>query len=359
MKSNNDPLFVFRWHSSPVNAANFFSQHLFVTGDQEGNIIVWSTILKKRYATLLKAHSDSIICVYGVLLNNNIYIISQGRDNLIKIWKLTTQEFTGDLSLEDSFHVDSLCFTLFSVTESKTTKYVAALSNTDDNTVLIYDILNRKTVLVSLGKSTRHPSNDKNAMCTSLKILFISEGIFGLVCGNEDGSLAYYQLNIESKNYKLLNDIQINNDTILSVAMNNKKSIISFGGASKQITLINFDENLGIGSVFGTIETQNQGIGSLVFSNDDSVLAVGCWDYRVRLYDVKKLEYITKLKYHSGAISMVSFYPGINTVENHENHKDSTLLRVSNTKKSNNRSQPWLIVSSHDCRVSMWSKTIP
>src|SRR5690606_641333 len=91
------PSFVFRQHTCPVHSVKFLEGDLYMaSGDAKGNLIVWDMLLKKPLINRAGAHVNAIISIDGAPGN---LVVTQGRDNLIKLWQLVDDGST--VSLEE------------------------------------------------------------------------------------------------------------------------------------------------------------------------------------------------------------------------------------------------------------------
>ncbi|CAD8165042.1 unnamed protein product [Paramecium pentaurelia] len=75
-------------HEKIVTTLNFFNQGYFISGSDDGSIIMWqkNLISKAKYIQSLKNHSKSILCV--ILNNKENLIVSGSYDTTIKFWNL-------------------------------------------------------------------------------------------------------------------------------------------------------------------------------------------------------------------------------------------------------------------------------
>ncbi|XP_048778373.2 cleavage stimulation factor subunit 1-like isoform X2 [Ostrea edulis] len=77
-------------HTLPVSAAKWSpNANLYATGSVDGDIKVWDGVSNLVISTFKKAHDGEEVCSV-TFSRNSKYILSSGKDSLVKLWELST-----------------------------------------------------------------------------------------------------------------------------------------------------------------------------------------------------------------------------------------------------------------------------
>ncbi|RCH80524.1 ASTRA complex subunit, partial [Rhizopus stolonifer] len=154
------PEYVFREHKATVNHVHIFDrdQH-FASCDAEGWVVVWK-MKTRRPISKWKAHKESCLKVTTI---ENHTLISQGRDNMIHIWKSCLNE----PELVSSVVYNALGFCKFSCYSQDNDSTLLCFPSKDDIAMVsahfmrkkktkwgkfdIYDLTYQKYVLQNMG----------------------------------------------------------------------------------------------------------------------------------------------------------------------------------------------------------------
>ena len=95
----------------------------------------------------------------------------------------------------------------------------------------------------------------------------------------------------------------------------------------------------------GILEGHIGGVNSVTFSPDGSLLAVGCNDKKVRLWDVAAGSVLSEFGGHTGGVASVSFSPDAKTLASGSGDKTVRLWNITN-------GEPIAILGGHTSDVS-------
>ncbi|KAJ2374410.1 Astra associated protein 1 Asa1, partial [Coemansia sp. RSA 2603] len=184
-------------HQAAVNSVRFFGDDRYlVSGDQDGVLIVWNMLLKRQLAQVKVAHSAAILSVCGV---GDKTVITQGRDNKLKVWELVATEFSGSLDLVRSIDVDSINFCKFTYCVYKGTVWIAALDEAGSGSAFLCSLKNEQKVSFSIGRRTRMKTSadgrEDSPMC--LKIEAVADRRFHLLVAYESTVLQRFAISVD------------------------------------------------------------------------------------------------------------------------------------------------------------------
>ncbi|PVU94846.1 hypothetical protein BB561_002224 [Smittium simulii] len=431
------PRFVFRGHAAPVNTIDVYQNALLVSADQEGSIVVWDLSLKRKLTTIQNAHKDSILAIRLFKLDH-LVIISQGRDNFIKAWKLVLKGFTAETLLLSTFPVDSLCFTAFSCLISDKHRWLVSLVDSEKNKLCIIDLSSNSIndigvpTFITLGQWTKYSGLDRTVMMMSVKAFIVKSELY-VACGYEDGSLAIIKPDCSSASFQLIDSKLFDQSPILTISFTHlnsnciktntpdssnllhsaisdkstpkpslidQKILCALGGTGKNVYIIHIDEDGKFEENTRKILLKNAGINTLQFLNfcdfenpstsllpqatpqhieTGIFLALGCWDYRIRIFDISTMQQSIVMLFHNAPISQIFFVEIKSKLENHNSNillkTDSTLEQSNDNENDSNCGSLLLkyqklknsslgkkqlspniqmLACSHDFRLSLW-----
>ncbi|KAI8994471.1 WD40-repeat-containing domain protein [Pilobolus umbonatus] len=310
------PVYIFREHESTVNYVHLFNEDEYFTScDADGWIIIWR-MRTKRPILKWKGHEDSCL---KVTVNNGL-LISQGRDNMIHIWKLPSlSESTSEISKPDistSILYDALTFCKVSCDQKDTSTLLCFPSHNDKSKFDIFDLTYHKWLLQNVGDS----GTLRLGSCMAVQLLRTSNSMF-VLAGYESGYLALWS--IEGDKSQLLWHKQEHQEPILDIAADIDSSIALSSSADNQIVKY----SLVTGDIIKKITIKKAGLVAIEIRADNKIFTTGGYDGRIRVFSVKSMKPLAILSYH----------------------KESVYTVAMGTKSN------WLLGGSEDHRISLWA----
>ncbi|KAJ1666895.1 Astra associated protein 1 Asa1 [Coemansia sp. RSA 1813] len=351
------PDFVFRGHQAAVNSVRFFADDRFlVSGDQDGQLIVWNMLLKRQLASAPRAHKGPILAVRGVGVDT---VISQGRDNKLCVWRLEAGEFKGELVLAKSVDVDAMSFCKFTAFSIGSKTWLVALSDAGSGDAFAYEVSGGKRFSFNIGHKTSSPSGPRQdpPMCMSLGSL-PSSAKEKEACDNNMECLALY-VGYESTLLQCF-ELCVSADACVakharSLATSHKEPIMSidYDRGSRVLYTCAADNTIccvPVGGEDADNKTQhatlrNSGAAEIRCFSSPGLVAVAGWDYVAHLYS-KELSHISDVAFHRAALTSIDLStPG----------KDCPphIKEPAARQRWSLRPQ-WLAVASRDTRISLW-----
>ncbi|KAJ2777134.1 Astra associated protein 1 Asa1 [Coemansia javaensis] len=189
------PDFVFRGHRAAVNSVHFFAEdRLLVSGDQGGAVAVWSMPLRRQLAGAAAAHAGAVLAVSSAGAGT---VISQGRDNALRVWALQAGEFAGELRLAAEVPVDSMSFCKFA--RAPGTAWLAALEEAGTGAAYVYSTATGERLGFCIARKTRTRMGGREdpPMCLALaQAAAGSDHALDLYVGYESTALARFALRL-------------------------------------------------------------------------------------------------------------------------------------------------------------------
>lgn len=215
-------------------------------------------------------------------------LVTYDSDYTINLWK--TDEGKRIRQLVPSNRINSLVFNLNGDT--------IALAKTDRR----IRVLNVKTGKEQL--TIERPQGDKSDINT---LAFNPDG-FILAAGEASGKIAFW----DTVTGELVEDLDANLSEVRSIAFNNDGSILASGSASDNVVRLWDTETL---QQVQTLKPEGkiQGINNITFSADGGLLAAGCVDSTLQLWNVNTYQHIKTLTGHNG-VQSISFSPDLRTL---------------------------------------------
>ncbi|KAJ3370572.1 ASTRA complex subunit [Kappamyces sp. JEL0680] len=284
-------VFSLRGHDCPCTAVATFEEHL-VSGDEQGSVFIWSLGLRRPRVVAKHAHSASILALAG----SSHGVVSQGRDNVLKIW-------SWDLVLLSELPVESLHFCQFQLDRSLG-KLAFCLSHPGPH-IALYDL--------AIQQLVRVPIQAGHGACTCLAWDTDSGGVYA---GYEDGSVWLHTAD------SAVALEQRHSEPVLCLAhsLHPVRELVSAGADSRILLHISARQ----------IDLDDPGVSSCLLVEDRVVAC--CWDGMVRIYDH------TSLNLLSGSVE----------------HRKSLRSACSGYIDSKGTRQTVFFVGSDDCRISCW-----
>ncbi|KAJ1966059.1 hypothetical protein GGI12_000324 [Dipsacomyces acuminosporus] len=345
------PDFVFRGHQSAVNCASFFADDRFlVSGDQEGQIIVWNMLLKKQFAAVPQAHAGPVLAAVGF---GDDTIVSQGRDNRIAVWRLDSSEFSGALSVKATLAVDSMSFCKYAFAQdSGGMRWIAALEEAGAGKAYIYNINTGHRQAVDIGRSlnTKSGSRDDPLMC--LDLVVENEGVLGLLVGYESTTLQYFEIALGSGEQPIAvarkhSVSTAHREPMMGISYDRQRRRVYTCAADNMVCCYMLDSS-GFHEAFAPCLLKNPGSSDVKCFSEMSaapLVAVAGWDYALHILDLE-LNHICDLPFHRAALTSVD---ASTLSPRYSEHIADPVVR----QRWDARTQ-WLAVASRDSRITLW-----
>ncbi|KAI8057446.1 WD40-repeat-containing domain protein [Thamnidium elegans] len=311
------PTYIFREHKSSVNSVHLFDNDQYLaSSDGDGWVIIWS-MRTKRPLLKWKAHKDN--CLKVTTVKNN-QLISQGRDNMIHIWQLPSLQ---DASLNEvpelisSIVYNGLGFCKFSYDDSEESMLLCFPSIEEIALFDIYDLTYQRYLARNIGQIDS--GSVRLGSCMAVELFRTSDTLF-VLAGYESGTVALWEIN---KTSKLVWHQQVHTEPVLDVSIDSARSFLISSSADNQICKY----SLATGDIINKITIKKSGIVAVKIRPDNKIFASGGYDGRIRIFSVKSMKPLAILSYHRNTTYGLDF----------------------------SRNGNWLIGSSQDNRISLWS----
>ncbi|KAJ2452041.1 Astra associated protein 1 Asa1 [Coemansia sp. RSA 2336] len=332
------PDFVFRGHQSAVNCVHFMCDGRFlVSGDQDGNLIVWNMLLKRQLTSITAAHAGAILAISST----ETTIITQGRDNKLCLWLLEAQEFSGTLQLQRTLDIESMNFCKF----SSASKWIVGLVAGDTANAFVYDaeLDKRLTFSIERKSSTRMGKRQDTPMCLFLSCADRLE----LLVGYESNTLQSMKLLVQEDTVDLGVQYTVDlphKEPLMSIDMDIQQQLIYTCAADNSVCCLAAESSNA--NVIHTAQLSHSGSSHIRCFTSANVVAVAGWDYALHLFTCN-LNHIQNVRFHRAALTCVDMsssckqpLPGI----------------ANELAQSRWMSQPqWIAIASRDSRISLWN----
>jgi WD40 repeat protein len=307
-------LFNLRGHASPVTCL-YHHKSTLISGDEAGNLVKWN-LKTRRPQSYHKAHSKSILAIsYCTSLDQTI---TQGRDNLAKIWD-------NDIQIH-SFIINSLNFCKLKVVDDilvyvdfdqqvnilnlKELKPVKFRYKKRDDYGCILSVEFIKSQKSNKGIETEQSKNSSHHKDT------VEHREIAVLCGFENGNVCLFTQTGEFT-------LKCSLEPILTISIQANNFIC--GGAEKVLIYgqihddyLEIEKKIEIGA----------GIADIAVKDFDDFVVVGCWDASIWVFHNKCA--VEVLREHRMGINQLSIYQGL----------DQTSF--------------WCSAGSNDGRISVW-----
>ncbi|KAI8062247.1 WD40-repeat-containing domain protein [Gongronella butleri] len=318
MQAPPQPDYIFRAHHSDVNSICFFNKDKhFASADLDGTVVLWS-MASRRPVFQWKAHQSSCLSVHVV---GDDTLISQGRDNVINVWKFQLDDPSTTPTL--NYTLEYVCLNYCKVAVGQWHNHTLLIFPARGIThmVDIFDLDTKKWVVVDMGDA----ASDERRLCMAVAMHVSKDALF-VTAGYENGSVACYRV---AQDYQWQSQwttemhtqpvlaLAIHDNVVLSTAIDNKvtKYDIVDGHCIKQIT------------------NKKAGLACVTIRPDNKIFATGGYDAKIRVFSMKTMAPLAVLTYHQDSVYAVAYvHP-----ELQENKKH------------------WMLAGSKDGRISLWA----
>ncbi|CAO0795476.1 unnamed protein product [Mucor circinelloides] len=319
------PTYIFREHKDTVNYVHLFNQDQYLAScDADGWVVIWK-MKTRRVVLKWKAHKDSCLKVTTMTAtatattSEKHTLISQGRDNMIHIWKLHIGDENQDPSLETSIVYNALGFCKFSLDEQQNESTLVCFPSKDDIAMFdIYDLTYQCYVLQNIGQTDS--GTHRLGSCMAVELFRTSDGLF-VLAAYESGSTALWE--IKQSKSTLIWQKKEHQEPVLDLSIDPIRTFVISSSADNQICKY----SLATGDVISKITIKKSGAVALRIRPDNKIFALGGYDGRIRLFSVKSMKPLAVLSYHKDTVYSVDF----------------------------SQSDNWMVCASQDHRISLWS----
>ena len=240
-------------------------------GCGDGCIKVWDRKQENKLVMSLGGQS------LGIFSKDGRYIASDGIDNTIKLWELSS----GSLIKTFDGHANSVNSLAFSLNG----KYI--LSGSADNSIKLWDVSSG-----CLSKAFEGHSSSVTSVVFSPDEKFI-------LSGSCDNSIKLWEFSSGS----LIKSFEGHSDFVNCIAFSSDGKLILSGSRDKSIKLWDVSS----GFLIKTFEGDSESVNSVVFSQDGKCILVGSQDKSIKLWDVSSGLLIKTYDHHSSSVNSVAF----------------------------------------------------
>ncbi|GAA95693.1 hypothetical protein E5Q_02350 [Mixia osmundae IAM 14324] len=347
------PVFVLRSHASQVNCLQFSaSGEELVSGDLKGHVALYD-LASFRPTLLWKAHSDSVL--QAQLWNKTI--ISQGRDNELKLWQVPEKPKTlsraaalqvpsiaspSTVELMGSTGINALGFCKFSLLAvSQAEALVALPSILQEDQVDIFHLPSLTRVHRSVAADA-FVTTDRVGMVMALQLFLDAQSRLSVLIAWEDGRVALFGLlqtsdwsqprRDASEGWELVWWQKQHKEPIMSLALAADHSVAWTVAADHLVIAYDLTQ----GGKTTRHATDTPGKACIVARDDQKILAIAGWDGLVRIRSIKTFKPLAILSFHRDTVNAVAFAP------------------VMQPKQTGKPARAWVAAGSIDMRISLW-----
>eukprot|EP00884_Botryococcus_braunii_P007146 jgi/Botrbrau1/16432/Bobra.0142s0031.2 len=264
--------------------------------------------------------TSGIVSLEFASIQNAVYILSQGRDGVIYVWKLDVE---GLLSSDPVgvLEVGTYNFCRMGVLVQEPSRALVAACGRDPSVVSIWDVLG-SSQLVQLIPSV----SSKWGMCMALVLSEHSDSRsrdqsaalrFACWAGYESGIMVLWDCDPEPS---VLSDHQMLPEAIMSLSVDSNLTGGVCGGPESVVALFSYEAGF---SITNRVELPKAGVSDIVLRTDDKIFVTAGWDGRIRVFrymstqketSSKRLTsskapgcLVTVLVYHQAGVNVVLF----------------------------------------------------
>ncbi|KAJ2711668.1 Astra associated protein 1 Asa1 [Coemansia spiralis] len=343
---NPQPDFVFRGHRAAVNAVHFFAgDRILASGDQDGVLILWSMPLKRQLVAVRDAHAGPILAVGSAGADT---VVSQGRDDVLKVWTLSTNTLSGSMQLTASMPVDSMTFCRLSIAIGAAGAWIGALDKAESGNAFVYNVARgeRCTFSVARASGTRSGAREDAPTCLQLAARSGGGGL-DLYVGYESMVVRRYAVDPAPGAAEAVLVWEVptaHKEPIMSVNVDAAGECVYTCAADNQVCCIAAGVS-GVPEVRQAGALPHPGGAEIRCFASPPLVAVAGWDYAVHLF-TRGLEPAGTVRFHRAALTSVDM-----TTQSAEALPGA----ADDLAQQRWRTRPqWLAVASRDGRISLW-----
>ncbi|KAL1918090.1 uncharacterized protein VTP21DRAFT_3356 [Calcarisporiella thermophila] len=322
------PSYVFRGHTSQVNTILFTNDNRnLISGDADGYIIVWN-LKTRRPLHRFRGHEDSIIAVWPL----DGIIISQGRDNKLKVWELedSASEPIRMNSPQRTIPVNSLNFCSFSLCCGGSNQQLIALPGLERSDVVdIFDFNEMQPLFKNIGEDVRK----QTGLCMAIR-LFKLESFYLLLVAYESGNVILWKL---MDNVEKVWSVKEHSGTALGLDVSSDCNwALSCGEDDKIVkySLVETDK-----PVVRILTVKHAGVSNVKIRSDGRIFGTAGWDGKVRIFSSKTFKPLAILSYHTESVYALAF---------------TNVLSQEEPTEEGEASKNWVAAAGKDERISLW-----
>ncbi|CAG8644989.1 7798_t:CDS:10, partial [Funneliformis mosseae] len=351
-----------------INHLEFYQNNTkLISGDAEGIIIIWD-MNTMRPTLQFKAHNEGILrCLF---LNNKL--ISHGRDNLLKLWKIDRNSLNDDKrfiseekiveikddddepKLEKCLSVNSLNFCKFDYCfkgDNDQDILIALPSSKGSAAIDVWNLSNQQRILGFDGKQ------ETEGYCMAIKFFQhpTNKSEYLILSAYENGGVILWSFSSDKSNDDDVNEelfserlwsVKQHKETVLALDVSkNRKFAISTAG-DKKIVKYNFNENFEKEPLINSITIKSAGIADIKIRSDSKIFATAGWDSKIRVFSSKTMKPLAILSYHKESVYSLAFAHVFSQEDN-----DNTLIENEIDERVLNH---FLVGGGKDRRVTLW-----
>ncbi|KAL0276428.1 UNVERIFIED_CONTAM: hypothetical protein PYX00_004009 [Menopon gallinae] len=305
-----DPVYIFKGDMESVFCVMFKElneKSVLYAGTQSGLVHVWDLKINRQIASF-ESSKESCLSIHS---NEVATDITQDKMGVIRIWMQEDMKWTLLKSIETDYYGFCKCVlydnVLYTALQKGRVKSICLKSTEDTST---YNFIED-------GKANE-------IMC--FKLFSMNNETFILVAF-ETCDVSLFSL----REQKLLGSLKVDECPMAldfdAVAM---KGVC--GCPTEKLLVFTLNKNFEM-NVKQSIILKNPGVASVAIRPDSKLMAVGCWDGKLRLYSMKSLSILAVLDIHSSTVQDVVF---------------------TSTQSENGKIKFYLAAGSKDRKISLW-----
>ncbi|KAK5112581.1 hypothetical protein LTR62_003895 [Meristemomyces frigidus] len=380
------PTYILRGHSAQIHAVHFFSTNRYlISGDADGWVIIWDMPIR-RPVGVWRAHTGSILGIKswpGLVDEEDVKIITHGRDNKVHVWQLTQDDisrlstnFPADAEPADSRHpwllhtltVNALNFCSFATSPSPTSLNAPESNANDHPTIIIAvpGLQDGDINLTTLPHETRlativHPASIKTGMVMAIALHIDPTDQLRVVVGYESGYICLFAQRTGSKQWEAIYTHETHTQPTLSLDL--APGGLGYFYSSSADAIIGRHALLPGRRETKIAKTKHAGQQSLVVRSDEKVFATAGWDGRIRVYSTQSLKELAVLKWHKEGCYALAFAhvhsgearAGVRDGEGPEGNRiTGRTMTVAQQRERKTKETHWLAAGSKDGKISLW-----
>lgn len=294
-----DPLFILQNQKKcPVNCLSYLHssshQKLLSAGNQDGDIDIWDTNVKRVITALPSAHQKRGVLWIDQFDTFPEQLLTTGRDGRLVFWSLDkTWKIIGEIPV-CTFGFCKGCLIPRNLASNP---WVAVPSNNEESKVEIFDLMDKKKVC-ELNPKKKDDTN-KYGMCMAIRSIKGNEN--EILVGYENGAVALWDM----REMSIIDSMLVFAEMVMCLCCGSSGHGWS-GSATKQLAQWSVSKESGFVQLPNVYLT-NDGINSLTLRNDEKILVSAGWDSKIRVFQAKNGKPLAVLSHHKKSIKDVTF----------------------------------------------------
>lgn len=246
----------------------FANDQYLASSDASGMVLIWK-MRSRRVILEWKAHDKD--CTHIVVYDNGNRLISQGRDNVIHVWRLLLDD-DGDSSKEllQSIPYVSLNFCRLSLCKHQGDTLVALPFRGDTTSIDVYCLEKDLWIYHGVGEQLK----EERRLCMAVQVFSKGSHVYCLA-GYEDGSVCLWHMDQKL----LLWDIKEHTEPILDLAVDMDHQFGISTSAGRELVKYTLFGNSDAPVVNKTL-AKKSGLNTVAIRHDSKIVATGGLDGR-------------------------------------------------------------------------------